>query len=244
MFMQKFNSWFIEINFFIEGSSNRPYLCRNFLLLFCHMFMMLFSPNFHASCFFLRGEQLILIIVCSCIICHNLNVLFRRERLTIFCVQQHLLYLLELSDQEKETCNVCVVQQYYSSQIGLCLQVKGTLVSFYVHQHWFLKFLLFSQEKGTCIVFCVHQHDCKIFELCSPVRETVIVFDVQQNNWPKHVLSYCKRETLDIVLLLQSLFSNFVWRNIQHAFWFAQVFECWELLQFACNYCHSSYILA
>jgi hypothetical protein len=91
------------------------------------------------------------------------------------------LYLLELSYQERLTCNICVVQQYDSLQIGLYLQVKETLVSFYVHQHWFLNFLPSSQEEGTSIVSCVHQHYCIIFELCSPVRETVIVFDVQQN---------------------------------------------------------------
>ncbi len=41
--------------FHIEGSSNRPYLCRNCLLLFCQMFMTLFSYGFHESCFFLTG---------------------------------------------------------------------------------------------------------------------------------------------------------------------------------------------
>ncbi len=96
--------------------------------------------------------------------------------------------------------------------------MKEILVSFYVHQHQFLNFLPFSQEERTRIVFCVHQHHCIIFELCSPVTETIIVFDVQQNHWPKSVLSYLERGTLDIVLLLQNLFSNFFWRNIQHAF--------------------------
>jgi hypothetical protein len=74
-----------------------------------------------------------------------------------FYAQLHYFLLLELSVQEKETCDVCVVQQYYSSQIGLYLQVKETLISFYVHQHWFLKILPFSQEEGTCVVSCVHQ---------------------------------------------------------------------------------------
>ena len=96
-----------------------------------------------------------------------------------FCVRQHLLLVLELSDQEREICNVCVVQQYYSSQIGLYLQVKEILVFSHVHQHRFLKFLPFSQEEGTHVVSCVHQHFCIIFELCSPVRETVNIFVVQ-----------------------------------------------------------------
>ncbi len=98
-----------------------------------------------------------------------------------FSVQRHFLYILELSDQERVTCIICVVKQYDSFQIGLYLQVKWTRISFYVHQHRFLKFLPFSQEEGTCVVSCVHQHHCIIFKLCSPVRETVIVFDVQQN---------------------------------------------------------------
>ncbi len=42
---------------FIEGTSNRPYLCGNFLLLFCQMFMTLFSDSFHESCFFVWGDD-------------------------------------------------------------------------------------------------------------------------------------------------------------------------------------------
>jgi hypothetical protein len=57
-----------------------------------------------------------------------------------FCVWQHLLLILELSDQEREICNVCAVQQHYSLQIGLCLQEKETLIFLYVGQHQFVKF--------------------------------------------------------------------------------------------------------
>jgi hypothetical protein len=35
---------------------------------------------------------------------------------------------LELSDQQRETCNICVVQQYYSFKIDLYLQVEETRV--------------------------------------------------------------------------------------------------------------------
>jgi hypothetical protein len=90
------------------------------------------------------------------------------------------LLILELSDQERETCNVFVVQQYYSSQIDPCLQVKEILVSFYVHQQYFLKNLPFFQEEGTRVVSCVHQHHYILFDFSSLVRETVVVFDVQQ----------------------------------------------------------------
>jgi hypothetical protein len=58
-----------------------------------------------------------------------------RETLGVFCVQRHFFLILELSDQVRVSCNICVVQQYDSLQIGLYLQVKETLVSFYVHQH-------------------------------------------------------------------------------------------------------------
>ncbi len=74
-----------------------------------------------------------------------------------------LFLILELSDQVRVSCNICVVQQYDSFQIGLYLQVKETLVSFHVYQHWFLKFWPFAQEEGTRIVSCVHQHHCIIF---------------------------------------------------------------------------------
>ena len=57
------------------------------------------------------------------------------------------------------------------------------------------KNLSFSQEEGTHVVSCVHQHYCIKFELF---------------HW--------ERRALDIVSLLQNLFSNFVRRNIQHAF--------------------------
>jgi hypothetical protein len=62
------------------------------------------------------------------------------ETLGVFCVWQHLLLILELSDEEREICDVWVMQQYYSLQMGFCLQEKETLVSLYVHQHQFLKF--------------------------------------------------------------------------------------------------------
>ncbi len=75
-----------------------------------------------------------------------------------FFFQQHLSLILELSDQERVTCNVCVVQQYYSSLMDIFLQKKATLVSIYVHQYWFLKSLPFSQEEGTCVNFCVQQY--------------------------------------------------------------------------------------
>jgi hypothetical protein len=39
------------------------------------------------------------------------------ETLGVLCVQHNLLYILELSDQERVTCNICVVQQYDSFQI-------------------------------------------------------------------------------------------------------------------------------
>jgi hypothetical protein len=110
-----------------------------------------------------------------------LTFLFRRARLSVFICSAAFLDLLELSDQERMTCNVCVVQQYYSSQISLYLQVKETLVSFYVHQHRFLKFLPFSQEEGTRVVSCVHQHHCIIFDFFSMVRETVDSSVVQQH---------------------------------------------------------------
>jgi hypothetical protein len=89
------------------------------------------------------------------------------------------LYLLELSDQERVTCDICVVQQYDSFQIDLYLQVKETLVSFYVHQHWCLKFLPLSQEEGAHVVSCVHQHYCIKFKFFSLVRETVNSSGVQ-----------------------------------------------------------------
>ncbi len=63
-----------------------------------------------------------------------------REIFFVFCVWQHLFSILELSDEERVTYNICVVQQNDSCQIGLYLQVKETLVSFYRHQHQFLKF--------------------------------------------------------------------------------------------------------
>jgi hypothetical protein len=66
--------------------------------------------------------------------------------------------VLELSDQERETCNICVVQQYFSSQKDIVFQVKEILASFYVHQHQFLNFLPFSQEEGARVVSCVRQH--------------------------------------------------------------------------------------
>ncbi len=76
----------------------------------------------------------------------------------------------------------------------------------------------FSQEEGTCVVSCAHQHFCITFELCPQVREIVDVFVVQHNFWPRLELSHWERGTLNIVWLLQNLLSNFVWRNIQHAF--------------------------
>ncbi len=92
----------------------------------------------------------------------------------MFFCSATFLYLLELSDQERVTCNVCVVQQYYSSQIGLYLQVKETLASFHVHQHRFLKFVPFSQEEGTRVVSCVHQHSyiLKDYEMACDVPVT------------------------------------------------------------------------
>ncbi len=74
----------IKIKCSIESSSNRPYLCSHFPLLFCHMFMMLFSLGFHESHFFCQGKQLILFFVHSHISCHNVTFLFRRERLSVF----------------------------------------------------------------------------------------------------------------------------------------------------------------
>ncbi len=93
MFTKKFNSWFIEINFFIEGSSNRPYLCRNCHLIFCQMFMTLFSYDIHESCFFLRGEQLIFSFVCSRINWLSLTFLFRKERLSVFFVFSGIFFI-------------------------------------------------------------------------------------------------------------------------------------------------------
>jgi hypothetical protein len=127
---------FIQIIFFIESSRNRPYLCGNFLLHLCQMFMTLF----HESCFFLWGKQFILFLVGNRIDWLNLTFLFRRGRLSMFFVFNSIFLIRKLSDQEQETYNVSFVQQYYSSQIGLCLQVKEILVSFYVHQHWFVTF--------------------------------------------------------------------------------------------------------
>ncbi len=166
MFAEKFDSWFIQIFFFIEGSCNRPYLCGDFLLLLCQMFMTLFNLGFHESCFFLRGKQLVLFFVGNRIDWLNLSFLFRRERLSLFFVFGSIfLKKFDLSDQEKGTCNVFLVQQHFSCQIGLCLQVKGIPISCYVHQHQFVKWWFFYQEEGTHVVFCVHQHYCIKFEL-------------------------------------------------------------------------------
>ncbi len=64
-----------------------------------------------------------------------------------FVVRQHLLLVLELFDQEREICDVCVVQQQYSLQIGLCLQEKETLSVFCVRQHLLLVLELSDQER-------------------------------------------------------------------------------------------------
>ncbi len=68
------------------------------------------------------------------------------------CSAAFIVVIIELFDQEREICNVCVVQQYYSLQIGVCLQEKETLVSFYVQQHQFLKFDLFLRRKGLALL--------------------------------------------------------------------------------------------
>ncbi len=70
--------------FFIEGSCNRPYLCGDFLLLLCQMFMTLFSLGFRESCFFLWGKQLVLFFVFGSIFFLYLISLIGSERLTMF----------------------------------------------------------------------------------------------------------------------------------------------------------------
>ncbi len=137
-----------------------------------------------------------------------------------------LFFNVDLSDREWETYDVCLVQQHYYCQIVLCLQVKDISVSCYVHQHQFLKFWSFSQEEGPCVVFCVLQHYCIKFEFFSLVRVIVDSFDVQWHPWLESVLSYWERESLNIASPLQNLFSYFVGRNIQHAFWFELEFKC------------------
>ncbi len=226
---------------FIEGSSNRPYLCRNCVLLLCQMIMTLFSPNFHASWFFSRGSNSYCFLCaaasivttltfwsgerysrCFCVqqhhslkfeLCHQ-----EREAFVVLCVQQHHSLKLNFCPQEKRSFVVLCVQQHHSLKLEFCPQEKRSFVVLCVQQHHFFKLNFWPQEKRTCVVSCVHQHFCITFEPCSPVRETAVVFGVQQNHWTKPVLSYRERGTLDIVSLLQNLFSNFVRRNIQHAF--------------------------
>ncbi len=135
-------------------------------------------------------------------------------------------FILDLSDQEKETYDVFFVQQHFSYQIGLCLQVKRIPISCYVHQHWFLKFWSFSQEEDPCVVFCVLQHHCIKFDFFSLVRVIADSFVVKWHLWLESVLSYQEKETLNITSPLQNFFSNFSGRNIQHAFWFELEFKC------------------
>ncbi len=126
---------------------------------------------------FLRGKQFILFFVGNRIDWPNLSYLFRGERFSMFlCGGQHLFLILDLSDWDWETYNICFVQQNDSCQIVLCLQVKEILVAFYVHQHSFVKFWSSSQEEDPCIVFCVHQHYCIRFEFFSLVRVIVDSF--------------------------------------------------------------------
>ncbi len=78
-------------------------------------------------------------------------------------------------------------------------------------------FTFFSGGRGSRCFLCASAslHNIWIFSL---VKETVDSSIVQQHLWPNPGPSYWERETLNIVSLLQNLFSNFVWRNIQHAF--------------------------
>ncbi len=78
-------------------------------------------------------------------------------------------------------------------------------------------FTFFSDRKDSRCFLCASAslHNIWLFSL---VRETVDSSFVQWHLWPNPVLSYQERETLNTISLLQNLFSNFVWRNIQHAF--------------------------
>ncbi len=89
-----------------------------------------------------------------------------------FCVWQHFFPILELSDWEQETYNVCFVQQNDSCQIGLYLQVKENLVSFCVHQHQFAKiFIFFSGGRDSHCFLCAAASVSKILSFFPGERD-------------------------------------------------------------------------
>ncbi len=220
MFAKKFNSWFIQIIFFIEGSCNRPYLCGDFLLLLRQMFMMLFIPYFHAFCFFLWGKQLVFFLWATALI----------VLIWAFCSgERDILYFLWLtasflntwplwSGERDLQCFFSAVAFFLSnkplssgerdSRFLLCASASVSKI-----------LIFFSGGRESPCVLCASAllHNIWVFSL---MREIVDSFVVQQHLWLKSVLSYWERETLNIASPLQNSFSNFVGRNIQHVFWF------------------------
>ncbi len=149
MFSQKFNSRFIQINFFIEGSGNRLYLCSNFLVLLCQMFTTLFSYGFYEFCFFLQGKQIILFFVCSRISWLYLTFLFRRERLSMF-----FLFGIIFSNTWAFWSGVRDLRY-------LCCAAE-----------WFLSNrFLFSGRRDSCFFLCASASVCKILIFFSGGRD-------------------------------------------------------------------------
>ncbi len=94
------------------------------------------------------------------------------------------------------------------------LQTKKRIVQ----QHHCQKNWPFSQEEGTCVIFFLYQLFWLTFGLCPQMKEIVDIFVVQRHVRPKLVLFQIEIKSLNIVSLQKILSSNFVWRNIQHAF--------------------------
>ncbi len=207
------------------------------------MFMTLFSPGFHISSFFLRGKQLILFFVCSCISWLYLSFLFRRERLSMFFLFGSIFFntwAFWLGARDLQ-CLFSAAALFLSNKS--LSSGERTFCSFLCASASVCKILIFfSGGRDSCCFPCASAllHKIWVFSL---VREIVDSFVVQRHLWLKPVLSFWKRETLDIVSLLWNLFLHFVQKNIQHAFWFELVFKCLELWQIKCNYCHAFHIL-
>ncbi len=141
-----------------------------------------------------------------------------RDSWCFFCLESFILITWAFWSGERDLwCLHCTATLFFTNRWSLSSGERDSCFSLCASASVCKILTFFSGERDLCCFLwaSVLLHEIWVFFL---VIETVDSFVVQQDFWPKLVLFYLERGTLDIVSQLQSLFLNFVWRNIQHAF--------------------------